>query len=165
MAGNFIQYQNIVGKSNGPSLSEVIKNLKTEIECIKETGVNSGSTNMDSVDLSKINAEIVALKQATAQIRSIKSNMDSFKTDLDSFKSDVANFKGTLTSLRSSVITLTNSVSQLSTSLNNKIALLQMALLTEKDERISQDQIILDKIEFLFDWLFRATSDEIMGTI
>jgi hypothetical protein len=156
MAGNFIQYQNIVGKSNGPSLSEVIKNLKEEIEFIKENGVKSG--NIDSVELSTINTEIAALKQLTAPILSIKSDMDSFKSDL-------TNFKGTLTSLRSSLITLTNSVSQLSTSLNNKIALLQMALLTEKDERISRDQIILEKIDFLFDWFFHGTSDEIMGTI
>jgi hypothetical protein len=108
--------------------------------------------------LSTINDEIAELKQLTAPLVTIKSDMDSFKSDLN-------NFKGTLTSLRSSVITLTNSVSQLSTSLNNKIALLQMALLTEKDERISQDQIILEKIEYLFDWFFRGTSDEVMGAI
>jgi hypothetical protein len=170
MTGKLIKYQNIVGKSNGPSLSEVIQNLKDEIEWIKLNGIKtsdsgSASGNTEPVNLSTINADIIALKQITAPLSNITSAIASLKSDLMTLKTDVGNLKGTLSSVRSAVITQTNSLKQLTTSVNNQIALLQMAVLAEKDERNSQDQNILYKIDFLFEWLFRATSDEVISSM
>jgi hypothetical protein len=154
--------KNIPGQNDGNSLNDTIRSLKADIENIKKGG-NTGSSSVESVDMAIINADIAKLKQLTAPLLNIKSDMDFFRTEIGTFKNDVANLRGTISSLRSNYITLTNSFNQLSTSLNNKMSLLQMALLTEKDERISQDQMMLYKIDFLFDWFFRNTSDVVMG--
>jgi predicted nucleic acid-binding Zn-ribbon protein len=152
--------KNIPGQNEGISINDTINTLKEDIENIKN-GTNHGSNEL--VDLSTINSDIAKLKQLTAPLLTIKSDINSFKTEVGLLNNDVANFKGALSSLRGNIITLTNSLNQLSTSLNNKLSLVQMALLTEKDERISQDQIIMYKIDFIFNWLFRATSSEIMN--
>ena len=143
-------YGTIIGQSDGPSMNEIINKLKVDIEDIKSG--NSNVISSDPVDMSIIKKNIATL-QAT---------LVTLNANLNNVTNDVSNCKAAISSLRGTTITLTNSLNQLAVTTNNKIALIQMAVLSEQNERISQFNNLLTKIDFLYDWFFRANSDEII---